>query len=340
MRTRLPFAARSALAALSAIALAAGSAVSAQAATPLPVTYNWTTGFLGNLPNADKAPAGAITVDAHGRLASCSSPGRLPLILVHGSWESEGTNWAAAAPLLHNAGFCVYTFNYGGNPHDVMNGYGPIATSAGQLGAFVDKVRAATGSTQVDLIGHSQGGMMPRYYIKFGHSYTGDSFGAGTSKIRRLVALAPSNHGTTLSGIADLGKVLGLLPAFAVSQPAAIDQTIGSAFMNKLDTCPNGLPSADICAGDQVQYSVLETDGDQIVTPYTNAFLKPNPAAKGSLTNITVQSGCALDRSEHLALTYDSYAYGLVLTELGIADPSSVPGARPSCKFIAPYVGG
>ena len=233
------------IAAVAAIGLAAGYGLSAQAAAPLPVTYNWTVGFVGNLPNADRPPAGAIGFDPAGRLAPCSSPGRLPVILVHGTWENQNSNWAAAAPLLHNAGFCVYTFNYGGAVNDVLDGTGPIAASAVQLGTFVDAVRAATGSVQVDLVGHSQGGMMPRYYIKFGNSFTGGSFGVGTSKIRRLIALSPSNHGGSVSGLVDLGKTLGLLPAVAAAPPAAGDQASGSAFMKKLDTCPNGLPSAD-----------------------------------------------------------------------------------------------
>lgn len=338
MYKRLPLAL---LAAVSVVGLAVGGGASAEAAAaPLPVIYNFDIGYIGNIPNANKAPAGAITYDAEGRLAACSSPGRLPVILVHGTWEAQGTNWAAGAPLLRNAGFCVYTFDYGGRPNDVFNGTGPIATSAGQLGVFIDAVRAATGSTQVDLVGHSQGGMMPRYYIKFGSSWTGGAFGAGLSKVRKLIALSPSNHGTTLNGIASLGEALGVNPYVAEVQPAAIDQTIGSAFNKKLDSCPGGRPAADICAGDTVQYTVIQTKGDQVVTPYRNAFLKQNPASSSTVTNILLQDSCPLDWVEHMAIIYDSYAYGFVLKALGIAKPASVPGASPSCKFILPYEGG
>jgi triacylglycerol esterase/lipase EstA (alpha/beta hydrolase family) len=42
---------------------------------------------------------------------------------------------------------------------------GDIAKPAEQLSDFVDKMLAATGASQVDLVGHSRGGMMPGYYI-------------------------------------------------------------------------------------------------------------------------------------------------------------------------------
>ena len=40
----------------------------------------------------------------------------------------------------------------------------------------------------LDLVGHSQGGMMPRYYVK--------NLG-GAAKVDDLIGLSPSNHGTT-----------------------------------------------------------------------------------------------------------------------------------------------
>ena len=61
----------------------------------------------------------------------------------------------------------------------------------------MNKVLAATGAKKVDLVGHSQGGMMPRYYIK--------NLG-GASKVNTLVGLAPSNHGTTLEGLFTLAS--------------------------------------------------------------------------------------------------------------------------------------
>ncbi|MFX4639398.1 alpha/beta fold hydrolase, partial [Acinetobacter baumannii] len=90
------------------------------------------------------------------------------------------------------AGYCVYALNYGANnatklSGNQMYGVGPIEAAAAELSAFVDRVLAATGKTQVDIVGHSQGGMMPRYYLQVL---------AGAPKVNHLIGIAPDSHGT------------------------------------------------------------------------------------------------------------------------------------------------
>jgi hypothetical protein len=65
------------------------------------------------------------------------------------------------SPQIRTAGYCVFALEYGDR------GTGDIAASAGQLARFVDAVLAATGARRVSMLGHSQGGMMPRHYVKF-----------------------------------------------------------------------------------------------------------------------------------------------------------------------------
>jgi pimeloyl-ACP methyl ester carboxylesterase len=309
MRRRLTFAAAATCAAIGALISASAPA---QAAGPLPVDNNLLTGFIGNLGNSATPPPGANDW-------SCKSAAHPnPVVLVHGTWEHQADNWQAFSPYLKNRGYCVFTVNYGGNPGDVLWGYKAIADSAGELKTFVDKVTSTTGAAKVDIVGHSQGGMMPRYYIKF--------LGGG-AKVNQLVALAPSNHGTSLSGLGDFGGALGILPAVATVQPAAIDQTAGSSFMKKLDTCP-GAANADICPGDPVKYTVIETNGDQVVTPYQNAFLK-------GANNILIQDVCSTDMSEHLAINFDANAEQIVANSLDPAHRKPV-----KCTMALPYIGG
>ena len=84
-------------------------------------------------------------------------------------------SWFTLSPLLRNAGYCVFALNYGQEPGRVVGlpgalppgGTGDIPTSAGQLATFIRRVLAATHATRVDIVGHSQGGMMPRDYVRY-----------------------------------------------------------------------------------------------------------------------------------------------------------------------------
>jgi triacylglycerol esterase/lipase EstA (alpha/beta hydrolase family) len=140
-------------------------------------------------------------------------------------------NWQAASPILANHGYCVFAFNDGGSsPNADFHGTGEIAASAGQLASFVTQVQAATGASKVDFAGHSQGGMMPRYYLKFL---------GGAAYVSRLVGLAPSNHGTTVDGLTTLTQDLGLSGVFNVlidgSCEACVQQEAGSVFLAQLN---------------------------------------------------------------------------------------------------------
>ncbi len=89
-----------------------------------------------------------------------------PVVLVHGTFGNAYDSWAELSPQLKADGYCVFALNYGGAPGLLFQGYSDIAASAAQLGAFVDSVLKATGASAVDMVGHSQGGLMPRYYIQ------------------------------------------------------------------------------------------------------------------------------------------------------------------------------
>ncbi len=83
-------------------------------------------------------------------------------MLVHGTFGNMTDSWQALSPLLANSGYCVFALDYGGPAGSPIQGTGAIEASATQLGAFVGRVLAATGATKVDIVGHSQGGMMAR----------------------------------------------------------------------------------------------------------------------------------------------------------------------------------
>ena len=292
-----------------AVLTLAGASAGAAGAAGLPVVYDSANGFAHSSPTA--APPGANDFSCR---PSAAHP--RPVVLVHGTFEDMANNWQALSPLLADNGYCVFAFNYGayaGSGSLGVYGTGPIEQSAQQLAAFVDRVLAATGASQVDIVGHSQGGMMPRYYMRFL---------GGASRVHTLIGLAPSNHGTTLDGLFTLASSVPGSDAALAACPACAEQQAGSSFMTRLNAGGDTLPG--------VSYTVIESENDEVVTPYRSAFL-----TGPGVTNITLQQQCPLDQGEHLSMAYDHIADADVLTALDPAHPQ-----HPACTPVAPVLGG
>jgi triacylglycerol esterase/lipase EstA (alpha/beta hydrolase family) len=295
---------------LAAFVLAVGLTVMAVA--PAGAAPNLPVGGLGqavvNFVFSPDAVAGANNLHCR---PSAEHP--TPVVLVHATGVNLGANWVALSPMLANAGYCVYAFNYGMTALSLgrIGGLGEIAASAQTLSNFVDQVLASTHASKVDLVGHSQGGMMPNYYLKFL---------GGAAKVRTLVGLAPSNHGTTLDGIVTLGADLNLLGfansiLWGVGVPGLAEQEVGSPFQTHL------FAGGDTVAGPR--YVVIETTHDEVVTPYTNAFLSgPN------VTDIVLQHQCPTDPVGHIGMFTDGPALQDVLNQLG----PNTPDFHPSCS--------
>lgn len=278
-----------------------------------PVETHYSIGFLAGLLKPTEAPPGANDW-------SCRSTAHpTPVILVHGTAENMNLNWRGAAPLLANNGYCVFAFNYGGKtPTSPLQGMEKIEDGAAVMAAFVDKVRAATGAPKVDVVAHSQGGLVTRYYL--------NNLG-GAPKVDKLVALGTPNHGTTLSGLTEFGRVLRLLaPAneFVVGPacPACVQQEVGSDFIKALNAGGGTAPG--------VTYTNIATKFDQVTTPYTSTFLAAGP----HVTNITVQNQCVLDATDHTEISYDPIALTNVLNALDPAHPRPIP-----CQVVLPVTG-
>lgn len=293
------------IAVLAAVALLAAACQPDPPPQPLPIGDLGTA--VANYAASPDAVAGANDWNCR---PSAAHP--TPVVLVPGTFANFGANFVAIAPTLKNAGYCVYALNYGMNWLSLgrIGGLDHVADSAGELKTFVNRVLSSTGATKVDIVGHSQGGMMPNYYIK--------RLG-GAAKVRTLVGIAPSNHGTTLSGIVTLGVNMNLLGfvnsiMLGIGTPGLYEQEAGSPFQQTL------FGDGDTVSGPR--YVVIETKHDEVVTPYTNAFLSgPN------VTNILLQDQCPDDPVGHVGIFLDSPTIQNVLNQLG----PNTPGFRPTC---------
>jgi triacylglycerol lipase len=222
-----------------------------------------------------------------------------PVILVHGTGGDRANLLQRLSAGIKAAGFCVYSLDYGNR------GLADIRTSAGQLKAFTTRVLRSTGAHKVSMVGHSQGGMMPRYFIKFL---------GGAKVVDDLVGLSPSNHGTRLTGGANpITRLVGHACRSCVQQGA------GSAFLRRLN-------AGDETPGASVSYTQVTTRYDEVVVPYTSAYLAPGPRT----TNITLQDRCPLEVAEHLLIPLATPSLSIALDALTHVGPAR-RGFQPRC---------
>jgi triacylglycerol lipase len=245
-----------------------------------------------------------------------------PVVLVHGLIGNRATNWPTYGPLLKNNGYCVFALTYGvkglPEPYKFFGGLDRMQSSARELKAFVGKVLRRTGAEEVDIVGHSEGTVVPAYYLKFL---------GGARYVERFVAIAGAFRGTDPAGLATIyafGKALGLTPAIvAVLEPVFASGTqllTGSDFMKNLNRGGSARTPG-------VSYTNIVTRYDELVNPYTSGTL---PRAH----NIVVQDVCRLDLSDHFQIVSSPIVAALVLNTLDPAHRRKVP-----CRLVLPFVG-
>ncbi|MGH7748719.1 MAG: esterase/lipase family protein, partial [Candidatus Dormibacteria bacterium] len=249
-----------------------------------------------------------------------------PVVLVHGLGANMSENWSYMAPLLAAEGYCVFALTYGIDPRatippfDQMGGVVPMEQSAQQLSTFVNQVLTGTGASKVDIVGHSEGSLMPDWYVRFLD---------GAARVDRYVGITPLWHGSNVLGLATLnqyGQPLGLSPPVVagVSQicGSCPEFLTGSPFIEKLNS--GGGPVAP-----GVTYTNLMTRYDEAVVPYTSGVLNTP-----GVTNIVVQDQCSNDISEHGSMAFDPVIARDVLNAL---DPAH---AQPvTCGALPPLAG-
>lgn len=240
-----------------------------------------------------------------------------PVVLVHGLSASQAANWGYVAPRLAKAGYCVFSLTYGRDPRlDAIPGlpYSPggllrMQKSSKELKRFVSRVLRRTGAHKVDLVGHSEGTVMPRWYLEKR---------GGKRFVRRFVALTPLWRGTEIGGTALLRDLAG---PFGLARPLveAVAQLCGS--------CPQFLRGSDYLnrlnrdgeAVKGIRHTNIVTVTDELVVPYTSGLM--NDGGR----NIVLQDLCPADLSEHGLLAFNPNVMQLILNALKPKTAKPVP---------------
>jgi triacylglycerol esterase/lipase EstA (alpha/beta hydrolase family) len=265
-------------------------------------------------------PAGTLQ-----RALDCSTgvahAGRNPILLVPGTTldprPNYSWNYERAFAALHWP-YCTVTLPY--------HATGDVQV-AGEYIVHALRAMAKTSHRKVDVLGYSQGGMVPRWALRFWPD---------TRKlVNDMVGLDPSNHGTLDAEIA----------CHLQCPPAFWQQATGSHFDAALNS------RAETFAG--IDYTVIYSRTDQVVVPNLDASGSSSlHTGKGRIVNVAVQQICPADASDHLAMgTYDPVGYALAVdafTHSGPASPARIsssvcthpfqPGVNP-LTFPVDYAG-
>ncbi|MFE3262409.1 esterase/lipase family protein [Nocardia sp. NPDC059091] len=241
---------------------------------------------IGKVPDGSVAPQGANDWSC---APATGHPE--PVVLIHGTWDNQNA-WDVLAPRVKAAGYCVFSLNYGRDTSSALGGIpGQYATadirvSAREVAAFVDRVRAATGAGKVALVGHSQGAVVARQYVRFA---------GGADKVGHLISLAGTNHGVSVGGLLSTRVETPQSPewqAVPVTGVAFVQQLSGSALLRELND------GGDTVAG--IAYTAIGSRFDDTSTPLEATFLQAGPGA--DVDNVIVQDVCASDSYPHAML--------------------------------------
>lgn len=240
-----------------------------------------------------------------------------PVVYIHGTSSNIG-DFHNSMKTLQKEGYCTWGQTYGTGGHSFQSpfpsagGVIDINTSAKQVSGFVDHVLQATGAEKVDLVGHSQGGMLTKVLIeRMSHA----------DHVHRVVTMGAPFHGTDYHGMGKgLRKWINDTPKLAewVLSKASTQQIIGSEFLDKLNALP------DTHAG--ITYTSLYSPADTTVTPNTTSQLKQVPGAHVANVNtaeVCPENGSVVHPQMPMNDTF------IALTRWGLERPESETAPAP-----------
>ncbi len=220
-----------------------------------------------------------------------------PVLLTQGTGATAKDNWSwTYEPALDKLGipWCAV---------DLPEQATADVQVAGEYVVHAIRTVSKRAGRRVSIIGHSQGGMVPRWALRF--------WPDTRAMVDDLVGFAPSNHGTTLArDCTDCSA-------------ASWQQSDLSNFMKALNSRQETFKGTS--------YTNVYTRTDETVQPNQNAETGSSSlrTGDGAITNVATQDICPNATYEHLAIgLVDPVAHALAidaLTHDGPADPKRIP---------------
>jgi len=171
--------------------------------------------YLRQLLRGNRGDRGHVHTNLGEGAAPQAAPGAPPVLVIHGYLATKGSLHLLEEQLARR-GHVVMSFRFGPIPINL----GDIRSSADHVAQKVESIIAQTAVSQVDVVGHSMGGLVALYYVK--------RLGGGR-RVRRLVLLGTPARGTWSALLGLFTAPLGL---------ASLQLLPGSPFLRELTETP------------------------------------------------------------------------------------------------------
>ncbi|KAF9945981.1 hypothetical protein BGZ72_000795 [Mortierella alpina] len=231
-----------------------------------------------------------------------------PVVLLHGL-GGNALEWSYIAGRLALKGYCTFPLNYGFvREIPFLGGLDDMKKSGQDVANFVDKVLAATGAPKVDIVGHSEGSLLMRGYLKF-HN--------GRAKTHAVAGIGSLVYGSNLYGLIDMLYKHNLAdPVTKIISPlckACIQVVVQSEYITELNADGDAFPD--------INYLMITSKTDELVTPYSNGFLRTTGP---NVHNVATQDLCHFDNQGHISQAVDPIVYNAIETFLRTDDIKGV----------------
>ncbi|MGI5481149.1 esterase/lipase family protein [Streptomyces lavendofoliae] len=204
------------------------------------------------------------------------APSQPPTVLLHGFADNRSVFVLLRRSLLRHGRRQVESLNHSPLTRD-------IRVAAGLLGRHIEEICDRTGHPEVDIVGHSLGGLIARYYVQ--------RLG-GDRRVRTLVTLGTPHSGTTVAPLAGAHPLVRQMrPGSSVlrelGEPAPGCRTRFVAFWSDLDQWMVPVETARVEHPDLIARNVRVTGIGHLALPV-------HPAVATGVREALDQDGTAI----------------------------------------------